>query len=160
MAIPKLIPVSRQGGNYTAHIGLYGPKGKRDQFSAQIVATLTEPKPGTPPTSGKRWYVVLHKFTNRGKHIGTEHWFAGTTADGEEQVIKRARAKREATIGALENVEFADIKVALFQVTIDGEVFGLVDVSEPEAGEEWADRVEMKPGDLLFTAPWDGSYDD
>src|SRR5919109_443188 len=152
MAIPKLIPVSRTGGNYTANIGCYEADGVPHQFWAHVTATLTKPKRGAHPKSGKRWYAVLHKFTQQGKHIGTDHWFAGTTADGEEEVIQRARAKRDAMIAALGDVQFTDIKVALFQVKIDGQVFGLVDIS-PEGDDPWADCVVMRPGDLKFTAP-------
>jgi hypothetical protein len=54
---------------------------------------------------------------------------------------------------------FAADYLELFQVEIDGGVFGLVEVSEPDAGLEFADRVAMVPGNLLFHAPWDGSYD-
>src|SRR2546425_3635642 len=119
MAIPDVIPVSRTGGSYTANIGCYDLDGASNQFWAHVAATLTKPKRGAQPWSGKRWYALLHKFTSQGKHLGTEHWFAGTSADGEEEVMRRARAKRDAMIAALGEVRFADIKVALFQVKID-----------------------------------------
>jgi hypothetical protein len=158
MPIPDLILVSRTGGNYTSHIGFYGRSGDRHQFWARVVATLTKPPPGAPPLSGKRWYTVLHKFDAHGRHIGTDHWFAGISADGKDEVLARTRARRSAMPATLDDLELADIKVALFQVTIDGQTFGLVDVSGRDASGEWAEQVEMKPGDLLFTAPWRGSY--
>jgi formate hydrogenlyase regulatory protein HycA len=157
VAIPTLIPVSRTGGNYTANIGHYDVAGVPHQFWAQVTSTLTKPKRGADPWSGKRWYAVLHRFTAAGEHVGTEHWFAGTSADGEEEVIRRARRKRDELVAALGEVRFADIQVALFQVKIDRQVFGMVDVSEPGAGE-WEECVEMKPGGLMFSKPWRGSY--
>jgi hypothetical protein len=62
-------------------------------------------------------------------------------------------------VASLGEVEYADIEIELFQVEIDGGTFGLVDVSEPEQGPEFAERVLMTPGSLLFHPPWDGSYD-
>jgi hypothetical protein len=62
-------------------------------------------------------------------------------------------------VAALGAVEYADIEICLFRVEIDGQVFGLVDVSRPEEGPAFAERVAMEPGNLLFRAPWDGSYD-
>lgn len=61
-------------------------------------------------------------------------------------------------VAELGEVEYADIGIRLFEIGIDGCTFGLVDVSQPEEGPKFADRVAMLPGDLLFHAPWDGSY--
>jgi len=132
-----------------------------NQFWGRVVASFAGiPKP--PPARWepyKRWYAVLHKFDGQGRHIETDHWFAGTTADGEREVCKRANARLDEMVAALGPVESADIEIELFRVEIDGGVFGLVDVSEPEEGPEFADRVAMEPGNLLFCAPWDGNYD-
>jgi formate hydrogenlyase regulatory protein HycA len=62
-------------------------------------------------------------------------------------------------VAALGEVEYADIEIELFQVEIDGGIFGLVDVSQPEAGPEFAERVQLWPTGLLFHPPWDGEYD-
>ena len=70
----------------------------------------------------------------------------------------RAILNRDWSGTGLGPIDWADIKIKLFRVEIDGTTFGMVDVSEPDEGPEWADRVSMVPGDLLFTAPWDGNY--
>lgn len=161
MAIPKRIPVSREGGNYSKFMGVYRSGRRRCQFWGQVVAAFADMPRPRPSDWGayKRWYAVLHRFDARGKHLGTDHHFAGTTADSEEDVCERARAELDAMIAGLGPVEWADIAIGLFRVEIDGNTFGLVDVSEPDEGPEWADRVSMEPGDLLFTAPWNGNYD-
>jgi formate hydrogenlyase regulatory protein HycA len=142
-------------------MGFYSLDVEDNQFWGRVVASFAGiPQP--PPTDWrphKRWYAVLHKFGPWGKHIGTEHWFAGATADGEREVCERASAKLDAMVAALGPVEFADIEIELFQVEIDGGIFGLVDVSQPEEGPAFAERVEMQPGSLLFYPPWNGNYD-
>ena len=101
---------------------------------------------------------MLHKFDGWGQHIGTDHWFAGVERPWGD-AVERANARLDEMVAALGEVEPADIEICLFQVEIDGCVFGLVYVSHPEEGPEFADRVAMVPGDLLFHAPWDGNYD-
>jgi formate hydrogenlyase regulatory protein HycA len=160
MAIPELIRVSRTGGNYSSCIGFYDLDTNDNEFWGRVVAAFT-PTPKTPGEDWrphKRWYAVLHKFDGTGRHIETEHWFAGTTGDGEKEVVARASAKLDEMLAALGPVEYADIQIRLFEVKIDGVRFGLMDVSEPEAGPEFADRVAMEQGNLLFHAPWDGGH--
>jgi hypothetical protein len=158
MTIPDRIPISREGGNYSSCMGFYLPDEEDNQFWGQVVASFPTKMTAGERRQQKRWYAVLHKFDGWGNHLGSEHWSAGTTADGEREVCTRARAKLEEMVASLGAVEWADIEIGLFQVEIDGRVFGLVDVSEPEEGPEFADRVAMLPGDLLFHAPWDGNY--
>lgn len=160
MAIPARIPVSRAGGNYSSCIGFYSLDVDDNQFWGQVVACGA--RPAEPRPAGwnpeKCWYAVLHRFDGTGRHIGTDHWFAGLDRPWGG-AIERASAKLDEMVAALGEVEYADIEIGLFQVEIDGTVFGLVDVSRPEEGPEFADRVAMMPGDLLFHPPWNGSYD-
>jgi formate hydrogenlyase regulatory protein HycA len=160
MAIPELICVSRTGGNYSSCIGFHDLDSGDNQFWGRVVAAFTPtPKvPGEGWRPHKRWYAVLHKFDGWGRHIGTAHWFAGTSANGEREVVARASSRLDEMVAGLGPVEFDDIQIRLFQVEIDGIRFGMIDVSEPEAGPEFADRVAMEPGNLLFHAPWDGGY--
>lgn len=161
MAIPEAIRVSRTRGNYSSCIGSYEAGGEDNMFWGRVVATTSlapEPRPaGWFPE--KRWYAVLHRFDGWGRHIGTDHWFAGVTApDGEGQVIDRANTKLDEMVATLGEVVYGDIEVRLFLVEIDGRAFGMMDASQPDEGPEFAERVVMEPGDLLFCAPWDGSY--
>lgn len=159
MAIPDRIPVARVGGNYSSGIGFYqGKNGRQCQYWGQVVAAFSREKRDPPKDwkSAKRWYAILHRFDENGKHLGTDHWFSGTTADGEREVCQRAIDKLDEMIAALDGAQDAErIEIGLFSVEIDGNIFGMVDVSEPG----WPDRVEMKPGNLLFTYPWSGYYD-
>jgi hypothetical protein len=161
MAIPQRIRVSRAGGNYSSCMGFYSLDVDDNQFWGQVTALFsTMPQPPPPDWRPyKRWYAVLHKFGGWGKYLGTEHWLAGTTADGEQDVCARAYAKLDELVAALGPVEYADIEIELFRHEIDGGVFGLIDVSKPEDGPEFAERVLLVPTGLLFHSPWDGNYD-
>lgn len=152
MAVPKRIRIQREADYHTHHLGNF--RGCH-QFMGFITATLPIPLP-RDWQEHKRWYAVLHQFDPWGVHLSTEAWFAGTTADGEEQVIDRARDKLNEMIGALGKITYCDVDVELFQVTIDGHVFGLVDASDPD---EEIERIDLLPNDLAFFEPWDGSYD-
>ncbi|MGH7222085.1 MAG: hypothetical protein ACRELF_02560 [Gemmataceae bacterium] len=119
--------------------------------------TATRPSPMPPDwEKHKRWYAVLHTFDARGNHLKTEAWFAGVTADGEQEVAERAQQKRMEMLSGLGRYKLGDIAVKLFSVTIEDSLFGLVDSSESEKGFE--ERVTLWPNDFLFTAPWDGTY--
>jgi formate hydrogenlyase regulatory protein HycA len=131
-----------------------------NQFWGRVVAFHTrrpEPRPASWYPE-KRWYAVLHKFDAWGRHLSTEHWFAGVDRPWGD-APERANVKLDEMVAALGEVEYADIEIRLFRVVIDGCTFGLLDVSQPELGPTFAERVAMEPGNLLFRAPWDGSYD-
>lgn len=160
--IPEVIPVKRYdiGHSGTQYIGKYG---KGNQFWGQVVATFRKPdvmpNDVTPSAdewqSRKCWYAILHKFDSRGKHLGTEYKFTGTTADGESAVCDQAEVHMNNFISALGPVKFGNIAIRLFKIEIDGHVFGMIDTSS----EEWGDTATMEPGDLVFYPPWDGEYD-
>lgn len=152
MAVPKVIKVQREEGYHTDQIGKYG---HGNQFMAFVTATLPTPIP-KDWTKQKRWYAVVHTFDKKGKHLKTDSWFAGTTADGEATVTAKAQARLQEMVAALGKVKYGDVKVGLFQVKIDGHVFGLVDGSEPD---EDIEKIDLLPNDLAFFAPWDGTYD-
>lgn len=157
--LPSVIPVARyQGGSY--YIGRW-EGGK--QFWGQVVASFSkkhssnnsETAPAGDWQSRKRWYAILHTFDSSGNHLGTEHAMIGTTADGESKVLDEATAKMESFIAKLGNVRYENIAIKLFQVIIDGDIFGMVDSSS----EEYGDSTTMEPGGLYFHAPWNGEYD-
>jgi formate hydrogenlyase regulatory protein HycA len=151
MAVPDKIPIIREEDYDTHFIGRC-EDGR--QFMAFVTATVPAPPPEDWKTH-KRWYAVLHQFDADGRHLRTEAWFAGTTADGERDVVKKAQAKREDMVRALGPVVFCDVEVHLFSVIVDGHTFGLIDVTEP-GGDELVDLV---PNDLEFYPPWTGEYD-
>lgn len=152
MPIPKKIKIAYFPNSYTGDMGVY--EGDR-QFFAQTAAIHQVP-PGEFESwqKYKRWYAFLHTFDKHGNHLNTIHWFAGTTADGEDDVFDKARRKRSEMIAALGDCERGDISIKLFQTYIDGEVVGMVDTSDEDS-----ETVTMMPSDLVFFAPWDGRYD-
>lgn len=154
--IPKRIPVARIEDYYTEYIGSCDSGHK--QFWGQVCSSLGgEAYDADKWESQRRWYTIMHIFdAATGKHIETKNWFAGLSADGEDLVIKRARAKLQDYIQGLGEVVYEDIAVSLFHVEIDNDVFGLVDASK----REWlGDLVLMLPEGLAFSSPWDGNYD-
>ncbi len=153
MSIPELIPIAYLPDYYTRYIGKFG---NGNQFMAFVLATL--PKQRVREWGKhKRWYAVLHTFDAKGNHLTTDAWFAGVTADGENSVAEKAQKKRLEMLAALGTYKLCDIRVRLFRVEIDGHDFGLIDESLPEEG--FGDRVVLRPGDLLFHPPWNGTYD-
>src|SRR5262245_13485574 len=125
MAIPEAIPVSRDGGDHSSCIGVYGPEDGENMFWGRVVATFSRPPDPRPANwyPEKRWYAVLHKFNGWGHHFATEHWFAGvSTPQGEQKVVDQANAKLDEMLAELEQIQYADdyIEIRLFQVEIDG----------------------------------------
>jgi formate hydrogenlyase regulatory protein HycA len=151
MSIPKKIKIKRIEDFYTKCIG----KHSEGQFMAFITATLPTPIPKDWERH-KRWYTVLHTFNNVGRHIKTEAWFAGTSADGEEIVGKKARTKRDEMVATLKDVVFNDVEVELFSTVIDGFTFGLLNASKPDENYE---SIHLLPNDFAFFAPWNGEFE-
>lgn len=157
--LPAKIPVARFPGG-SEYIGRWGD-GK--QFWAQVVASFSKPDDEqSVDTSSeenwrkkKRWYAILHTFDESGNHLETEYEYMGTTADGETQVCEAASAKMESFISKLGPVKYGNIAIKLFQVSIDENLFGMVDSSS----EEFGDSTTMEPNGLCFHAPWNGNYD-
>jgi len=151
MTIPTKIPIMREEGYHTDCIGRY----EGGQFMGFVTATLPIPLPKDWQRH-KRWYAVLHTFDEKGNHLRTDAWFAGSTADGEVQVVARAQERLNRMVASLGEPDYCNVEVGLFSVEIDGRTFGLIDASEPEEGYV---RVDLLPNDLAFFDPWDGSYD-
>jgi len=94
-------------------------------------------------------YLVLHTFDKTGNYLSSKHWFAGTTDQADQE---KMYSKLEEWVEELGDIEFADIEVKLFQVTIDGITFGLVPDKETES-------IELQPSSTIsFQEPWDGEY--
>ena len=156
MPIPPSILIRQEDNSPTAHVGTFGGLFGRKQFLGCVVATLPEGKLPADWGALKRWYAVLHRFDSSGRHLGTEHVFAGTSADGEETVVTRARQELRRLLSALPRARRENIALRLFSTLIDGTEFGLVDASEPE--EEY-EAIHLVPNDLAFFEPWDGTDD-
>ncbi|WP_203898892.1 hypothetical protein [Virgisporangium aliadipatigenens] len=152
MAIPDRVPIAHEPGYRTDTIGSYDG----GQFFGSVTATLEDGSGSRPDWPRyKRWYAVLHRFDAQGVHTGSRIWFAGTSEE-ESASVKRAEERLGEWLDALPGHTFGDIAVKLFQVEVDGHLFGLVDRSEVYDGQ---DHAEFLPDDLGFDPPWDGLYD-
>ncbi|BCB78268.1 hypothetical protein GCM10022251_31370 [Phytohabitans flavus] len=152
MAIPDRVPIAHEPGYRTDTIGSFD----HGQFFGSVTATLQDGAGSKPDWYRyKRWYAVLHQFDVDGGHTGSQTWFAGTSED-EDTSIRRAQECLAGWLEALPGRAFGDIAIKLFQVNVDGHVFGLVDESELYDGQ---DHAEFLPDDLGFDPPWDGCYD-
>jgi formate hydrogenlyase regulatory protein HycA len=152
MAIPDRVPIAHEPDYHTNTIGRYDG----GQFFGSVTATLEDGTGGDDDWYRyKRWYAVLHRFDAGGGHTGSDIWFAGTSED-EDGSIMRAEQRLAGWLDGLPGRAFGDIEIRLFQVTVDGHVFGLVDGSEEYGGE---DHAEFLPDTLGFDPPWDGLYD-
>ncbi|BBH69117.1 hypothetical protein ACTI_58020 [Actinoplanes sp. OR16] len=150
MAIPERVPIAHEPGYHTDTIGTFAG----GQFFGSVSATLDNGG-GDDWERRKRWWAVLHRFDASGAHTGSEIWFAGTSED-EDGAIKRAEERLGGWLDALPGRVHGDIAIGLFQVEVDGHVFGLVDGTEDYDGE---DHAEFLPDELGFDPPWDGLYD-
>ena len=146
--IPDQIVISRDQGARLETIGTYGDG---NQFMAFVVTTrLEKPLGSVDNLDDKRWYAVRHTFAADGSHLETIAWFAGTSVEGEALAMARANAKLEELLAELGLVTFDDVRIRLFQAVIDGQIFGLVDMSE----DGW-ETVELQPNGLGFIGPWE-----
>lgn len=155
MPIPERIPIARFENYYTENIGTYDG-GK--QFMAFVVAGMDPEIVLEDWARAKRWYAILHKFDEDGRHIETLDWYAGVTADGENSVVEAARVKMFDYLKSLEPVQFKDVAIKLFQVEIDGVIFGLQECVD-EDGLNQDELVQLLPNDFIFYHPWDGNFD-
>jgi hypothetical protein len=80
----------------------------------------------------KKEYVVLYIFDAHGNHLMTNHWYAGTTSETNESVM---RERLEQMINELGKAGFCDIEIRPFQTVTDGVTFGLVPNNEYETVE-------------------------
>lgn len=95
----------------------------------------------------RKEFAVLHTFDQDGNHLQTKHW---SSEDSFNPAL--TSSKLEELVSELEDVEYKDIYVKLFQTTIDGIVFGLVPDVENET-------IELQPSSTIaFSEPWDGEY--
>jgi formate hydrogenlyase regulatory protein HycA len=119
-----------------------------------VVATLPAGPGATHAETIRNWYAVLHLFDRKGKHLKSDVW--ASEAAEEKIAIDHASRRLGKMLSRLEGIRFKDVKIELFKVEFDGQVFGLVDASVPEDDYE---RVDLVPNDLAFFEPWDGYYD-
>lgn len=146
---PAAIPINREENYHTHYIGT---TNDGLQFFAYNTF-YTEPIEGGNPDNWSQYrkeYVVLYLFNAEGDYIETRHWYAGTSDQIKDGVI---RAKIEEMLLELGDINYGNIMVKPFSTMIDGVEFGLIPYDEYET-------IEMEPSSTMsFHAPWDGEYD-
>lgn len=96
----------------------------------------------------RKEYAILHTFDKDGTYLNTKYWVCNDSFDPA-----MTSSKLEELVGELGEVKYKDIKIKLFQTTIDGVVFGLLPDEENES-------IELQPSSTIaFHEPWDGEYD-
>ncbi|MFD6549055.1 hypothetical protein [Streptomyces sp. NPDC058398] len=161
MAVPEIVPIIHEPGYRTATIGRYA--------QGQFLASVTYAFPsgfshGEGWEDQKRLYAVLHRFDPQGRHLHSDIWCSGTWAEqqrhphGNDSVRVRAKARLAELLDGLPGLEYGDIAIRPFQLSVDGVLFGLVTErhAEGDGEDDWA---ELYPDRLGFSAPWDGTYD-
>lgn len=147
MRIPGKIPIRRMEDYHTHYLGRTA--GGTLFWGYQTFAWL---KPiseirGEDIWQYRRNYTVLHTFTRRGKYLATR----SISTNPNEKKGDPDR-KIEEWLSELGNFEYCDIKIRLFQTTIDDIVFGLI------PGEEY-NSIDLQPSTTIsFQKPWDGEY--
>ena len=155
MKFPKTIPVERIEEYHTHYLGTFGKRniwGQARKFWGYTTFVFTKPYSEIVGDwqDYRNEYAILHIFDKNGKHVETKHWFGGTTKQIDNVALDR---KLEEMIHELGEIKFEDIKIELFQVEIDGVVFGLIPNEEFES-------IDLQPSSTIsFSEPWDGSYD-
>ena len=144
--IPERIPIQRMEDYHTHFLGKT-EDGR--QFFGYETFVFPNGIPAAEWEKNRKEYVVLYLFDEDGNHLATNHWYAGTTSETNDSVM---REKLEEMIKKLGKTEFCNIEVKPFQTTIDGVVFGLVPNDEYES-------VDLQPNSTIsFQEPWDGEY--
>lgn len=143
-SIPKLIYV-RKLDRHTDTIGKY----KDGFFWGHVVPGYKSVDEEVDAST--YLYSVLHKFDSNGTYLESKF---ERTATSENYCHEVAYAKLIQMVEALGKHTFEDIRVDLFNLYIDGMLFGLID----ESYDDGEAIVMMRPDDLEFTPPWDGYY--
>lgn len=140
--LPKSIPVKRfAGGLHSSFIGTFGQY--RHQFWGQVSAFADG--------DAKDWFAVVHKFDSDGTYLDADFIHLGKISDkeawnrGEEALLK--------LLDKLEDIDFGDIQIKLFEKPIQNKMFRLYDTSFDEI-----QSLTMEPSGLTFNPPWNGEY--
>jgi formate hydrogenlyase regulatory protein HycA len=148
--IPDMLPIMRMEDYHTHYLGQCSDGRLFWGYETFVFSKPMDEITGDEDWKKSRWeYAVLHTFDKKGNYLTTKHWFAGTTADVDNEKIK---VKLQEMVSDLGQTEFKDIKIKTFQTVIDGFIFGLVPDNESLT-------VELQPSSTIsFQEPWDGEY--
>jgi hypothetical protein len=150
MDFPEKLPIERIEEYHTHYLGLCSENRLFWGYETFFFPVGTMGREGWQ--NYRRDYVMLHLFDGQGNHLEIRSEFLGTAAESNAQASSE---KLEQWVDDLGEVQYSDIEVKLFQVTIDGIVFGLV----PNTEDEENPSIELEPSSTIaLYEPWDGSY--
>ncbi|MFB7940422.1 hypothetical protein [Streptomyces sp. NPDC056049] len=156
MSVPEVVPIAYEPEHRTSTIGRWD--GGR--FLGSVTAGFPE---GWTPVADwrrhKRWFAVLHRFDEAGRHLGSSIRSTGTGEGDERRAVEAARALLDGWLDALPGRRYESIAVAPFAVRFEGVLFGLVAENRGEGNPDGRDWAELYPDGLGFTDPWDGTHD-
>ena len=148
MKFPDKLPIMRMEDYHTHYLGR-GDNGKLFWGYETFVyeKSFAEIKDWK---KYRREYAVFHTFDSDGNYLATKYLFGGTTDICDYEKLEN---QIEEWVAELGDVEYCDIEVRLFQVVIDGFIFGLIPNEEFES-------IDLQPSSVIsFQEPWDGEYD-
>lgn len=152
MAIPEILPISRMEDYYTHYLGIYSDGRQfwgRESVTVLFSTGSLLPSGEIADKELRGEFVILHFFDKYGTHLNTEHKYVGIS---EESDLEQMKATLESWIDEGGTWEFADISVKLFQIHIQGFVFGL-------QLNEQSESIDLLPDySISFMEPWDGEY--
>jgi hypothetical protein len=129
--IPSRIRIRREKGFHTDCLGRFGDKQQFMGFAFFLESGQRRPA------------AVLHRFDANGEHLGSEIWETSTMVSCERSLAE--------AVAKLPQVKAGHILIRPFSVELNGIEFGLV------AGDD--ESLEYVPYGLVFSAPWNGTYD-
>ncbi|GAA0268513.1 hypothetical protein [Cryptosporangium japonicum] len=151
MPVPALIPIAREPGYRTDTIGRFA----EGQFYAVVHGARRNDDDELDLRRERvRWYAYLHRFDHAGNHVDSKIALIGIGPYLRGELRRRAEERLRELLDELADPDYGDIAIRPFRVVHDGVTFGLIDESEAE----WGDWVELYPDRLVFTDPWDGTY--
>jgi formate hydrogenlyase regulatory protein HycA len=148
MTFPEKIPIERMDDYQTEYMGQMAD-GRLFWVYTTFLYTIPYKeivKRGEDWKAYRREYCILFLFDKNGDLMSSQF---------QSEPLSRASyldTYLKEWVAALGPVEYMDIEVKLFQVMIDGHVFGLVPNEEGKC-------IELQPSNTIaFYEPWDGAY--
>src|SRR5947209_756970 len=147
MQIPDKLPINRMEDYHTHYLGEL-EDGRL--FWGYETFAYTPPFREIKDTNKLKYrkdYAVLHIFDSDGNLLQTSFKSANAT-DGQRYISDML----DEMISQLGKIEYKNIEVKVFEVLIDGKIFGLI--PDHDFG-----LINLQPGSVIsFQEPWNGEY--
>ena len=145
MTFPEKIPIERMEDYQTEYMGRLAD-GRLFWAYTTFLYTVPHEERGEDWQIYRREYCILFLFDKNGDLLSNQSRSEPILGASDLEV------QLEEWVTELGRLEYGDIEVKLFQVVIDGHVFGLVPNEEGKC-------IELQPSNTIaFYEPWDGEY--